>query len=637
MSLLEDTLKKIQPPDEAVINSITDEISRGIPDGAGMGALGELLIKYAAITGETRPVPPKKCTIICSADHGVAAENVSAYPQSTTLQMTANYLIPKGGTANALSNFCESELLVADLGINADTSHIPGLIRRKIAFGTGNIAKEPAMTREEAVLSIETGIELASKCAEDGCRVFLPGEMGIANTTSSACIAAVLTGLTPEEATGRGTNISDERLKVKIDVVRRAIKTNRPNPEDGIDVLAKVGGFETGCIAGIILGAAASHAFVVLDGFNTGAAALIAQSLSPLVSHYLMGSHLAAEPAHRAMLKKLGVRHYMDMKFRLGEATGSSIAADLLDAAVAAYDALTGEEGEDDFFHETMPPRAEPITDRTFEFYLHTFPQLAKPAMEACQLRLDNLTKPIYCLGYLEEIAKELAGIRDDDRPPLDMERALICFSSAEVSKAQRRLTAAFAAHAGAEVTAVRIRRDRPLTEAFDFGRMIAEGISFSTPIVALSLSESDPDDEFGTLAKAFRETLLDDDGSLRYDAASFLGHVPPKARADAAAMLGALIAAAHNRAMVVMDDEATEIIARYAEALCPEVKPFVLHIQPALLTLGMTVPGGCVASLGLRMIDASLHILNDMKTFAEANVPVAGDGPGHGRQIGAE
>ncbi|WP_462332557.1 nicotinate-nucleotide--dimethylbenzimidazole phosphoribosyltransferase [Schwartzia sp. (in: firmicutes)] len=634
MSLLEDTLAKIQPPDGEAVEHIRTKLGRTIGDETGLGGLKDLLLKYAGTTLSDHPEPPKKCTIICCADHGVAAMKVSAYPPSTTVQMTENYLVSRGAVANALSNFAGSELLVADLGIAAPTEHLPGLIQKKIALGTANCAVGPAMTREQAVKALETGIELASSCAEKGVCCFLPGEMGIANTTSSACVAAAFCGLTPEEATGRGTNISDERLKLKISVVRQALEVNRPDPSDGLDVLMKVGGFEIGCMAGIILGAAANHAFVVIDGFNTGAAALIAHSLSPLTPYYLMGSHLAAEPAHKAMLKKLGITPYMDMKFRLGEATGSSIAVNLLDAAVTAYKALSEPLDISDFYDETMPPKAIPLTNKTFDFYLDTFPELSKEAMDACQLRIDNLAKPIYSLGYLEQIATELAGIMDDERPSLDTGRALLCFSTGEISRAQKQLTSAFAKHADAEVTIAHLREGRPLTDAFDFGRELAESLTFSVPILGVALTEASENDTVGSKAAALREALLNADGSLRYKASEFLQKTPKDLKTEVSALLGAIIAGAHNRAFIVLDDESTEIIARYAEALCPAVKPFILHTQPALLRLGMTITGGCIACLGIKIIDAALHMLNDMKTFAEARVSVANDGPGAGRQV---
>ncbi len=638
MTLLDKTLAAIQPPNTTAIQTIQTELHTKMSNASGLGVLESILLKYAGLTGSTTPKKPKKCTIVCCADHGVAAMKVSAYPPETTVQMTANYLISRGAVANALANFASSDLLVADLGIAAHTEHLPGLLQRKIAFGTANCAKGPAMTRTQAIQALETGIELATACSKNGYRCFLPGEMGIANTTSSAAIVATFCDLTAQQATGRGTNISDDRLKIKIDVVRQALHINKPNPADGIDVLQKVGGFELGCIAGIILGAAAQHAFVVLDGFNTGAAALIAQALCPQITSYLMASHLAAEPAHGAILKKLGLEPYMDMKFRLGEATGSSIVVNLLDAAILAYEKLTlpiEEQLSENalFFHETMPEKTVLLTDRTFDFYLNTMPALDKTAMAACQLRIDNLAKPIYSLGYLEQIAVELAGILADERPEKDIRRALLCFTGPELSPAQKQLTLAFAEHANAEVTIAHLRYDRTPNEAFDFGRRTAEDITLSSPILGIALTETKPSDPCNSKRTALRQALCTEDGSLRYSADNFLQHVPASLQTDVAALMGAMIAAAHNNALIILDNEATEIIAQYTEKLCPGIKPYLLHTQPNLLHLAMTAGGGGIACLGMKVVDAALHMLNDMKTFAEASVAVADDGPGAGRQ----
>jgi len=624
MSLLQDTLARITPPDEAAIERIEAALNAAMPGGTGLGALRELLLKYAAIYGTEAPDIPQKATIICCADHGVAAMKVSAYPPSTTLMMTENYLISKGGTANALSNFAGSELLVADLGIAADTDYLPNLIRRKIALGTQNCAIGPAMTREQAVQALETGIELANACAERGIRCFLPGEMGIANTTSSACVVAAACGLTPEQATGRGTNISDERLKVKIEVVRQTLEVNKPDPTDGLDLLSKVSGFEIGCIAGIILGAAANHGFVVLDGFNTGAAALIANALCPLIPHYLMGSHLAAEPAHIAILQKLGIKPYMDMHFRLGEATGSSIAVNLLDASVCALAGLS--KAVPAFTVLSMPPADPERTFGAMPFYYTSLPQQDKQTMDACQLRIDNLAKPIYCLGRLEEIAVNLAGILGEERPQLGLSRALLIFNEEELTPQQSRLTAAFARHAGAKVTVAKVEEGRDQMEAFDFGRNAAETLTKDNHLLGVAFGESKAD--------LLKDSLLKADGSLRFNAADFLLNIPQAMKGQVSAMMAAVFTAAHNSALVVLDDEGTEIIARYLELLCPALKPYLLHTQPGLLDLNITRGGGCIAALGLKIVDASLHMVNDMKTFAEAKVPVAADGPGAGRQV---
>ena len=639
MSLLQETLAAIQPRSQQHAAAFRERLDAAMTQPAGLGILQDMLAAYAGITGSDAPAIPARQTIICCADHGVAAMKVSAYPPETTVQMTANYLISRGAVANALSNFCGSSLEVADLGIAAPTDDLPGLLQKKIAPGTKNCAVGPAMTREQAIQALETGILLAAEHAQKGPVCFLPGEMGIANTTSSAAIAAVFCGLTPEQATGRGTNISDARLKVKIDVVRQALEVNRPQAGDGLDVLQKVGGFELGCIAGIILGAAAHHSFVVLDGFNTGAAALIAQALCPASRDYLMASHLAAEPAHGAMLQKLGLQPCMDMNFRLGEATGSSLAADLLTAALQMQQTLALPAAEQPteealFFHESMSAAAAPAGSQTFDFYLQTMPSLSQHAMDACQQRIDNLIKPIYSLGSLEQIAVELAGILHEDRPPLDLSRALLCFSGKQLSTVQCCLTESFSRHAGATTTIAHLLPGRPPAEAFDFSLRLGEELSFSHPIIGLAIAETAPEDNCGTKLHRLREALCQPDGSLRYPADSFLQHLPADLQGDAAALLGAMLGAAHNSSLIVLDNESTEIIARYAEQLCPDIVPYLLHTQPALLRLHMTTGGGCIACLGMRLVDAAMHVLNDMKTFAEASVAVADDGPGARRQI---
>lgn len=632
MLSLSETIARIEPTDATLGEAATAQLRTPEGEDRGLGVLTTLLARYAAAICNASPTRPQKQTIICCADHGVAAMKVSAYPPSTTVQMTANYLISRGAVANALSNFAGSELIVADLGIAAPTAHLPGLLPKKIAFGTKNCAKGPAMSRRQAVEAIEIGIELAAAGVKKGVRCFLPGEMGIANTTSSACVAAVFCDLSPEAATGRGTNISDARLKVKIDVVRQALRVNRPDAGDGLDVLAKVGGFEIGCITGIILGAAAHHAVIVIDGFNTAAAALIAQALSPLSAHYLMASHQAAEPAHEAMLKKLGLAPYMDMAFRLGEATGSSIAVNLLDAVITARESLQSPEGNFPLPKKAMPAEGAPLTEKHVDFFRQTFPTPSQAAREACQLRLDNLAKPIYSLGRLEQIAVDLAGILDDERPPLDLARTLLAFTTEELTPEQRRLTAAFARHAAAKVTIARLRRGCSLSEAFDFGYTLAEDIASSVPLIAVAFVE-DASAAPGTKAKALREALMAKDGSLRCVPTDFLAQVPTALQSEVAALLGAIISGAQNRSLIVLDDEGTEIVARCVEAFCPAIRPYLFHTQPNLLRLDMTAAGGLTSCLGFKIIDAALHILNDMKTFAETRVSVADDGPGAGRQ----
>lgn len=334
MKLLNETLQAIAPPDAAVMARVGARLDNLTKPPGSLGRLEDMVRLYAGVTGEERPAIPRKCMVLIAADHGVARLGVSAYPIETTVHMTRNYLLAKGAGANALAKFCGADMVVVDLGVAGDLSDVPGLWHRKIASGTADFTQGPAMTREQAVRAVEAGIEVVADRARQGYRCFSLGEMGIGNTTSSAAIAVAFTGITPEQATGRGTGISDNRLAVKIDAVRRALAVNRPDPADGLDVLAKVGGFEIGGLAGVILGAAAHRCLVVIDGLNASAAALIATALAPNVRDYIMASHLSAEPAHTKMLEHLGLEAYIDMGLRLGEATGASLAMNLLDAAV---------------------------------------------------------------------------------------------------------------------------------------------------------------------------------------------------------------------------------------------------------------------------------------------------------------
>ena len=659
--LVHDTIRAIEPPDDRAGENMQCTLQEKLPQGVGLGALAALLDRYARATKSAAKAleKPKKCTLICCADHGVAEMQVSAYPPETTAQMTANYLLAKGAVANALANFARSNLHVADLGIKAPLPPLPSLIDRKIAHGTKNSAKGAAMTREEALRSLAVGIRLAEDFTAEGCRCFLPGEMGISNTTASAAIAACLCRLTPEQATGRGTNISDERLKKKIEVVRQILAVNRPDASDGIDVLQKVGGFELGCIAGLILGAARRRAVVILDGFNTGAAALIAEALAPAVTGYLLPSHLAAEPAHAAILKKLGLTPYMDMRFRLGEATGSSIVADFLDAAIeaakslfaedaaasdgkeahawkrkTAADAAQAKDAQDEmkamsyrFLSKSMYDDADDVLD---DLALPSFPALDTIAMAACQKRIDSLAKPIYSLGRLEELAVRLAGVTGEARPPLGARRALLIFAAKEPSARQKRLISTFAAHAGAPVTLALLDRDSKPAEAFAFGQKIARELAADGSLLGLALAvETD---------EAAREKAARYDEAFRpakegTESLNLLQNLSPALQREAAAILGALCAAAESRCLVLLDDSATESVAHLAETLAPTLKPYLLHVQSDYLALALPASCGVAASLGMRLVDAALHMENDMKTFAETAVAVAADGPGKGRQ----
>lgn len=637
MTLLENTLARIVPTDKSIAAETSAALAAKLEgDDSALGELKEILLKYITIAGLRHPDPPEKCTIICCADHGVSAEGVSAYPPETTAQMTRNYLISRGAAANALAAYAGSELMVVDMGIAADTSDIPGLIDRRIAAGTASIAQGPAMTREQAVQALETGIELAQVAIASGYDIILPGEMGIANTTSSAAIAATICGRTAAETTGRGTNISDERLARKVAIVGRALAVNNPDPTDGIDVLAKVGGFELGAIAGLILGAAAAHKCVILDGANSSAAALIAHALNPAVTDYLLPSHLGGERSHKFMLEKLGLTPVMQLDLKLGEACGSSVLVRLLECALALWetvDHLPHDPIATPFEQSYMDESRPTVTDKTFDFYLNTLQGLDRGAMSRCQSRLDNLAKPIYSLGYLEQLAVELAGISGDELPEDDMERALLAFTGTHTGTITEQLVAAAASALDADVTLAHLRDGLPATAAFDFGRSQAEYISLSAPVIVIGLTELDENAPLGTAGDALARALLADDGSLRYGADDFLAHAPAAYHGAISAIIGAIIAAAHNNTLVIAGDRAVDIIARYTEKLAADLPPYILHPQ-TLLQLGTSLPAGLPGTLSLTILDAALACLNRMRTFAETKVATADDGPGAVYQI---
>jgi len=330
MHLLEETLLKIRELDKDVMEAVQISLDNLIKPQGSLGRLESMVLKYAGITQQIQPESPHHCMVISAGDHGVARLGISAYPVETTMHMTANYLISKGGSANAFANFCGADMVVVDVGIAGDLSHVPGLLQRKIAYGTEDFTQGPAMTRQQAVQAIETGIEIVNQQVQQGYTCFSLGEMGIGNTTSSAAIVAAFTGLPPEQVTGRGTGISDSRLAVKIDVVRRGLEKNQPQAKDGIDVLSKVGGFEIGALAGVVLGCAANRCGVVIDGLNTTAAALIAHAIHPQSTEYIFASHLSGEPAHIVALRLLKLEAYLDMGVCLGEAIGASMVMDML-------------------------------------------------------------------------------------------------------------------------------------------------------------------------------------------------------------------------------------------------------------------------------------------------------------------
>ena len=342
MGLLQETCDAIHSRSKEIEQHIIKNWNDA-SDSKQYGRLVNMVAQYGAATNQKNVTIPKPCMIIASADHGVADMGVSAYPKETTVGMTQNYLIPKGAGANSLANYCGATMEVIDMGIDADMSWVPGLRSHKLGMGTKNFVEEPAMTREQAMEGIETGIKLVQEKMANGYNVFLVGEMGISNTTASALMTAKIAGLTAEEATGRGTNISDERLKLKQRIVHDVLVKYQDIPkDDAIGILATVGGFEFTCIVGVILGAAAHHGMVIIDGFNTSACALVAKTLVPASMDYVMASHLSAEKAAKSSLQNLGLEAYVDLGLCLGEASGGSVQMGMLDLAVHMYKSVTG-------------------------------------------------------------------------------------------------------------------------------------------------------------------------------------------------------------------------------------------------------------------------------------------------------
>jgi len=325
-------LKEIKPLDEgAMAEARTRQNMLTKPRGS-LGRLEELSVKIAGITGKVMPHIEQKAIVTMAGDHGVIAEGVSAYPQEVTAQMVYNFL--RGGAGiNVLAKHIGARVVVVDMGVAANLEPHPSLVSRKIAFGTGNMAKEPAMSREQASQAIESGIEVINEEVAKGLDIIGVGDMGIGNTTASSAICAAITGEPVAKVTGRGTGISDEQIALKVKVIETALALNKPDPEDAIDVLSKVGGFEIGGIAGVILGAAAQRIPVVIDGFIAGAAALIATRLCPKVKDYLIAAHVSAEAGHKVMLDYLGLKPLLDLGMRLGEGTGAALAISIVEAA----------------------------------------------------------------------------------------------------------------------------------------------------------------------------------------------------------------------------------------------------------------------------------------------------------------
>ncbi|MDO4794175.1 MAG: nicotinate-nucleotide--dimethylbenzimidazole phosphoribosyltransferase [Filifactor alocis] len=358
MDLLKKTISHIEAVDKSWMQKAKRRQDSLVKPPGSLGFLEELSIRLAGIYRDEKVALNKKMMLTFGADHGVYEEGISIQPQSITADHFASYSTGKC-TIGLMAKYLNLDIVAVDVGIKCDHD-IPGVLNKKIRKATSNMAKGAAMSREEAVLSIERGIALTQEYIDRGYEIFGIGEMGICNTTPSSAMLAVLEGLDVEQVTGLGAGTLPSNLNHKVEVIQRSIDLNNPDPKDPIDVLAKVGGFEIGAMAGVILGCSANRIPVVLDGFISNISALLATKLAPLSKDYMIGSHLSDEPGARYALKTLGLPSPLNMNMRLGEGSGGAMMFPIIDMALYLYDRMpTFSENEIPDFDQLTPPDIE--------------------------------------------------------------------------------------------------------------------------------------------------------------------------------------------------------------------------------------------------------------------------------------
>lgn len=337
---IKDITSNITAIDRKLLEKARERIDKLTKPPGSLGRLEEIAKQIVAIRGEQSLQIKHKVVIVMAGDHGVVAEGVSAFPQEVTSQMLYNFV--RGGAAiNVFARHIGARITVVDIGVASDIKQQPEIISKKICYGTKNIAKGPAMKRIDALKSIVTGIEIAEAEFKKGLDILAIGDMGIGNTTPSSAIISVITGQPPKQVTGRGTGIDDKMLANKIKVIEHAIKINKPNPKDPIDVLSKVGGFEIGGLVGVILLCASQNVPVIIDGFISTASALIAYQIEPKVKDYIIAGHKSQELGHRVALEYLGLKPILDLDMRLGEGAGAVLAMGIIEAAVKMYNEMS--------------------------------------------------------------------------------------------------------------------------------------------------------------------------------------------------------------------------------------------------------------------------------------------------------
>ncbi len=333
MTVLDERIRAIGSPDETIKAKAEQRLGNQARPAGSLGTMEPLSSQLAAIAGTIDVRLSRKVIVTCAGDHGVVEEGVSRFPREVTPQMVYNF-VDGGAAINVLARHAGAEVRAADIGVAHDFEPELPIFHKKIGRGTANFTKGPAMTRGEAIASLEAGIAIVDELFAEG-RVDLigTGDMGIGNTTPSSAIIAVYSGLPVPELTGRGTGVDDEGLQRKIRAIEKGISVNAPDPGDPVGVLARVGGFEIGALGGLVIGAAARGVPVVCDGLISTAGALIACELAPAARAYLFAGHRSEEIGHRYMHERLGLRPLLDLGFRLGEGTGAAMAMELMDAA----------------------------------------------------------------------------------------------------------------------------------------------------------------------------------------------------------------------------------------------------------------------------------------------------------------
>lgn len=335
MNLFESTIKQITPHDADSRARARSRLEQLTMPYWALGRLMDLAEELAGMTGSIKPPVNRKTVVTMAGDHGITAAGVSKYPQEVTVQMVYNF-INGGAGINALARLVGANVVVVDMGIAGDLSELAKagkIISKRAGAGTKNMVTGPAMSRDEAIRVLEGGIEVAQELGSS-TDIFGTGDMGIGNSSPSAAIINIFSGVSVSEIAGRGTGIDDKQLLHKITMIEKAIEVNKPDPRDPIDVLSKVGGFEIGGIAGLILGAASMKKPILVDGFISTAGALIAARLAPLSREYMIASHRSMEKGHQIALDCLGKKPLLDLDLRLGEGTGAVLSMSLVEAAV---------------------------------------------------------------------------------------------------------------------------------------------------------------------------------------------------------------------------------------------------------------------------------------------------------------